>query len=248
RPIAASVQVTSRRRQSPAVARVSPCSSSSYSIRAMHPDLRRHSAAECDNGRDAESSPPLHVAAEGRHCAVSWSCSRMTLALADLRLWLVRGRSLFRRGLASLRTRGWRHSWERVKRQFARPAPPRHGPLIAADRSPFAPFDVPHADDSQASIVIPVYGQWSHTLACLRAIAAWPPARPVELILGDDASPAGTLVHAAHMEGLRVVSRPANGGFIAACNVGAAAARGRFLVFLNNDTVPQPGWLDALLE
>jgi len=172
----------------------------------------------------------------------------MSLALADLRLWLVRGHSLVRRGLASLRTRGWRHSWERVKLQFTRRPALLHSPLLAADLSPFAPLIVPSAEEPQASIVIPVYGQWPHTLACLRAIAAHPPGRAVELILVDDASPDGTLVHAAHIAGLRVVARPANGGFIAACNDGAAAARGRFLVFLNNDTVPQPGWLDALLD
>src|SRR5690606_30975366 len=49
------------------------------------------------------------------------------------------------------------------------------------------------------------------------------------------------------VDGLRYHRRASNGGFIAACNEGAGLARGRHLVLLNNDTVPQPGWLHALL-
>lgn len=42
-------------------------------------------------------------------------------------------------------------------------------------------------------------------------------------------------------------ARSENGGFIAACNDEVqGAGPGEHLVFLNNDTVPQPGWLDAV--
>src|SRR5690606_33215558 len=68
-----------------------------------------------------------------------------------------------------------------------------------------------------------------------------------EIIVVDDASPGDSLAKLRQVDGIRLHARAANGGFIAACNDGAALARGEFLVFLNNDTVPQPGWLDALL-
>src|SRR5262249_27073683 len=47
---------------------------------------------------------------------------------------------------------------------------------------------------------------------------------------------------------LRVVRSAENTGFVDAANRGAAAARGRILVFLNNDTAVRRGWLDALVE
>src|SRR5690606_21187544 len=78
-------------------------------------------------------------------------------------------------------------------------------------------------------------------------LAAWRPATPVEIIVVDDGSPDDTAKELPKVLGLRYHRRPRNGGFIAACNDGAALARGDYLVFLNNDTVPQPGWLDALI-
>ena len=45
----------------------------------------------------------------------------------------------------------------------------------------------------------------------------------------------------------RVIANGENRGFVDACNQGAEAARGRHLVFLNNDTVVLPGWLDKLV-
>ena len=167
--------------------------------------------------------------------------------LAEARFWIARAAGLGRRGWASLRTRGLAASWQRLKLQFRRSVVPTQ-PLYAPDAAPFAAFALPTADAPRASLVIPVYGHFTHTLACLRTLAAHPPRAPFEVIVVDDASPDDSLAKLSQIDGIRIVARESNGGFISACNDGATLARGEFLVFLNNDTVPQPGWLEALLK
>src|SRR5262249_56690390 len=44
------------------------------------------------------------------------------------------------------------------------------------------------------------------------------------------------------------MGKKSNSGFIGSCNSGAKIARGKYLVFLNNDTLVKPGWLTALVE
>lgn len=170
----------------------------------------------------------------------------MSLSLAGARFQLERALGLYRRGLASLRTRGPVATWQRVSAQLGLFAPATAHSLLAADMSPFAPFPVPAAAEPEVSIVIPVHGHVAQTVACLRAIAAFPPAASTEVIVVDDASPDDSLALLGRIDGLRLHALAENLGFIGACNAGAALARGRFVVFLNNDTVPQPGWLDAL--
>jgi GT2 family glycosyltransferase len=171
----------------------------------------------------------------------------MSSRWADLRFLVDRAIGLSRRTLASLRVRGMRATLERVRIQL-RPATP-----LAAHRldipppAPFAPFTLRCDAAPVASIVIPVFNHFDHSLACLRALARHPAGVAHEVIVVDDGSSDATADRLAQVEGLRFHRRDANGGFIAACNDGASLAHGEYLVFLNNDTVPQPGWLDALL-
>lgn len=165
---------------------------------------------------------------------------------AEARFWIARALGLWRRGWASLRTRGLAASWRRLGLHFKRGGLPAQALYLPA-ATPFAPFSLATSDAPRASLVIPVHGAFAHTLACLRALAAHQPRAAFEVIVVDDASPDDTLARLEQIGGIRVHARERNGGFIAACSDGAALACGDCLVFLNNDTVPQPGWLDALL-
>jgi GT2 family glycosyltransferase len=101
----------------------------------------------------------------------------------------------------------------------------------------------------RCSVVIPVHDQAALTAQCLDAILAEPPAASFELVVVDDASADSTPeVLKRYGAPVRTIRRDENAGFATACNDGAAAAGGELLVFLNNDTKPLAGWLDALVE
>lgn len=170
-------------------------------------------------------------------------------SLADLRFRAANALFLLRRTVASLRQDGLAGTWRRIlfRWRLAMAKPGKRDGLYLPTTEPFVPLAVPRHAEPKASIVIPVYNQAPHTLACLRAIAAFPPQANCEIIVVDDGSSDETRQWMPQIEGLRYHCRTMNGGFIAACNEGAAQARGEYLVFLNNDTIPQPGWLDALL-
>jgi GT2 family glycosyltransferase len=102
--------------------------------------------------------------------------------------------------------------------------------------------------DVRASVVVPVHNRVGLSERCLRLLLADLPA-DCEAIVVDDASTDGTPeLLAGFGTAIRSLRLERNSGFAAACNAGAAAARGESLVFLNNDTEPRPGWLGALLD
>src|ERR1700730_14198603 len=101
------------------------------------------------------------------------------------------------------------------------------------------------------AIIIPTYNGAALTGACLEALLASPPSRcRWTILVVDDGSTDGSSTALARFSSqAHIVTLPANTGFAGACNAGAhAAGDADFLVFLNNDTLPTAGWLDALVD
>ncbi len=135
----------------------------------------------------------------------------------------------------------------------------RHGKAAGHDCTPLmrriaglqpeTPLHLPHWSEPEVSIVVPAYGHFYETVRCLHAIAAHSGGRVgFETILADDnpANPIGQLL--AGTPGLHIIANPENLGFLRTCNRAAEVARGWHIVFLNNDTVVMPDWLEPLVS
>lgn len=103
-------------------------------------------------------------------------------------------------------------------------------------------------DKPLISIVIPVFNKSEFTFHCLKSILANSSGPSYEVLVVDDCSTDDTQKLLGTMSGITVLRNERNGGFIHSCNAGAGAARGQYLLLFNNDTEPQPGWLEALLN
>lgn len=102
----------------------------------------------------------------------------------------------------------------------------------------------------EASIIIPVFNQNNYTRKCLSALAKVTAGQTsFEVIVINNGSTDDTSSFLGDLQtNVRVVSNSQNFGFARACNQGASIARGDCLVFLNNDTIPQRGWLESLVK
>jgi len=124
---------------------------------------------------------------------------------------------------------------------------------VAGEVAREEPVGTPSTAALDVTIIIPAYNQAELTRQCLERVhASLPDGKAIEVIVVDNAStdetPQVLRTLAQRYPALRVIRNEHNYLFARACNQGAAAARGEVLVFLNNDTEPRAGWLEAGLR
>jgi GT2 family glycosyltransferase/glycosyltransferase involved in cell wall biosynthesis/tetratricopeptide (TPR) repeat protein len=132
-------------------------------------------------------------------------------------------------------------SWELPGNVYA-------GPVSVAS----APAAAVQTKAPRTSIVIPVFNNLEYTRKCIETLnATTGDPQAYEVIVVDNGSTDGTGTFlrelAAARTNVKVVTNEKNDGFARACNQGANVAEGEHLLFLNNDTEPRAGWLDALV-
>ncbi len=101
---------------------------------------------------------------------------------------------------------------------------------------------------SLASIIIVNFNGKRFLKDCLDSIRASDSPNE-EVILVDNASNDGSQEFVkSKFPWVKIIALPENYGFARANNIGAEAASGTYLAFLNNDTIVTPGWLRGLTE
>lgn len=110
--------------------------------------------------------------------------------------------------------------------------------------------------DPDVSVIVPLYRNLSFLRFQMAAFATDPSLAGMDLrFVLDSPEQRDELVH--FLEGLHglyglpftLLVQPANYGYSAANNAGAEGARGRHLLLLNSDVIPdRPGWLPGLVE
>ena len=110
-----------------------------------------------------------------------------------------------------------------------------------------AEISLPAAGEPLVSVLVPALDHVEYTLCCLAAMCRPPPTASFEVVAVDDGSTDDSPRLLPLVPNLVYLRNETTQGFVRSINQAAHAARGRFLLLLNNDTQVQPGWLDELL-
>jgi O-antigen biosynthesis protein len=110
-----------------------------------------------------------------------------------------------------------------------------------------ARLEVPSHPDPMVSIILVLHNRAELTLQCLRSLSG-SGFDSVEVVIVDNASSDATSALLDRVRGAEIVRNVENVHFLEGANVGARHARGRYLLFLNNDAQVLPGTIAAAVR
>ena len=101
---------------------------------------------------------------------------------------------------------------------------------------------------SSVSIVIPHWNNVDILSECLESISSTD-FDSVETIVVDNASTDNSVASVrSNYPNVKLIENEKNYGYAGGCNIGAEAAIGNYLIFLNNDTVQEKDWISNLIK
>lgn len=111
-----------------------------------------------------------------------------------------------------------------------------------------ATIRLPAPESPVASVVVLAFRRVDTLARCLASLATHPSRHPFEVVVVANGATAQVRAFLdSTVEGGVLVRARVNLGFSGGCNRGVAAARGQYVVLLNDDAVVEDGWLDALV-
>lgn len=105
----------------------------------------------------------------------------------------------------------------------------------------------PQIEPRLTSIIIPTFNGAARIGTCLEALLAQSGQHRTEILVVNDGSADNTAEVVRAYSNVRLINQ-ANAGPAAARNRGAGAASGEFILFTDDDCVPSPEWLGAMLR
>ena len=119
---------------------------------------------------------------------------------------------------------------------------------IVSKTATYKKIVIPMFKEPKVSIVIPVYNEFDYTYACINSIIENVKNVSYEIIIGDDESSDATKRIKKIIKNVKVNINHTDHGFLMNCNRAAELAVGKYIVFLNNDTLVKEDWLESMVK
>ena len=107
---------------------------------------------------------------------------------------------------------------------------------------------VPLYDNPLVSIIIPVHNKFRYTYNLLFSILNSKITIPYEIIIADDMSNDETKTIENYIKNIIIIHNDKKYNFLKNCNKASKIAKGKYILFLNNDSKVKKDWLDSLVN